>query len=465
MPYALSILVLLVGLFVGIAVARWLARKQPQVGFDAARVQADIEIEMATYKERAQGRLTELEVLRSDLSRVAQQRDEFQLALAQAREEGVRFQTELAREREQGQEKLALLQSARESLTVQFKSLANDILEEKGKRFSEQHRVELDLLLRPLGEKIQSFEKKVEDTYLTEAKERFSLAEEVRKLQTANLQISQEALNLTRALKGNSKTRGNWGEVILERVLERSGLLKGREYDIQVTLEGADRLRPDVVVRLPDNKHIVIDSKVSLIAYDQYYSADDEVARERALAEHLLSMRRHIDDLAMKNYQGRSGLNTPDFVAMFVPIEPAYNLAAASDATLYLDAFDKKVVIVTPSTLWAMLSTVSTLWRRELQNRNALEIARRSGDLYDKFVNFVDALKEIGDKLEAARRAYDTALGRLSDGRGNLVRHAQDLKKLGAKAEKNLPSDLLARAGALDGPIVMESPPDGEKEP
>lgn len=465
MPYALSILVLLVGLFVGIAVARWLARGQPQVGLDAARVQADIEIEMATYKERAQGRLTELEVLRTDLSRVAQQRDEFQLALAQAREEGVRFQTELAREREQGQEKLALLQSARESLTVQFKSLANDILEEKGKRFSEQHRVELDLLLRPLGEKIQSFEKKVEDTYLTEAKERFSLAEEVRKLQTANLQISQEALNLTRALKGNSKTRGNWGEVILERVLERSGLLKGREYDTQVTLEGADRLRPDVVVRLPENKHIVIDSKVSLIAYDQYYSADDEVARERALAEHLLSMRRHIDDLAMKNYQGRSGLNTPDFVAMFVPIEPAYNLAAASDATLYLDAFDKKVVIVTPSTLWAMLSTVSTLWRRELQNRNALEIARRSGDLYDKFVNFVDALKEIGDKLEAARRAYDTALGRLSDGRGNLVRHAQDLKKLGAKAEKNLPSDLLARAGALDGPITMESQPDGEKEP
>jgi len=456
---AVAVLVLLAGALLGAVVVHWLARRQEpenlRVARDAARSQAEIEI--ATFKERAQSRSIEVELLRGDLARINQLRDELQAELARAREESVRLQTELTRERQEGQEKLDLLQGARDSLVTQFKSLANDILEEKGKRFSEQHRVELDLLLRPLGDKIQSFEKKVEDTYLNEAKERFSLAEEVRKLQTANLQISQDALNLTRALKGESKTRGNWGEVILERVLERSGLLKGREYETQVTLEGADRVRPDVVVRLPDNKHIVIDSKVSLVAYDRYYSADDEIARERALAEHLASMRRHIDDLNAKNYQGRTGLNTPDFVAMFVPIEPAYNLAASSDATLYLDAFDKKVVIVTPSTLLAMLSTVSTLWRRELQNRNALEIARRSGELYDKFVNFVDALSEIGERLEAARRAYDTALGRLSEGRGNLVRHVQDLKKLGAKAEKSLPPDLLARAGSPDDAVATAS--------
>ena len=400
------------------------------------------ETERALLRERAQLAQQELGVLRVEL-------ESLRRALGAAREQSVRLEAELNSERSAGAEKLALLGEAREALTAQFKTLANDILEEKGKRLSEQSRGELDLLLRPLGEKIVAFEKKVEETYVHEAKERHSLADEVRKLQAANLQISQEALNLTRALKGEAKTRGNWGEVILERVLERSGLARGSEYEVQMTLsEGGARVRPDVVVRLPEERHIVIDSKVSLVAYDRYFAAQDEAGRERALAELLVSMRDHVSELAGKNYQSNAGLDAPDFVAMFVPIEPAYNLAAGSDESLYLDAFEKRVVIVTPGTLLAMLSTVATLWRREKQSKNAQEIARRSGDLYDKFKGFVDSLTEIGAKIAAAQEAYETAARSLSTGRGNLVRRVEDLRALGARAEKELPVGLVEQATA-----------------
>ncbi len=439
------------GAVLGALVASGLARRAAAAlavqmrATDAAHAEA----ERATLLERCRAQAGEIEALRAQLAASVAGQRQGSDELARARESLVRIETELEQERAQAAEKLAFLETARTTLAAQFQALASEILEEKSQRFSAQHKSELDLLLKPLGEKLQSFEKKVEETYVNEAKERFSLAEEVRKLQAANLQISQEAVNLTRALKGEAKTRGNWGEVILERVLERSGLVKGREYETQVTLEGdAGRLRPDVVVRLPENKHIVIDSKVSLVAYDRYYAAPDEVAREAALAEHVASMRRHIDDLAAKNYQGRDTLNAPDFVAMFVPIEPAFYLAAQCDDALYLDAFEKRVVIVTPATLLAMLSTVSTLWRRELQTQNALEIAKRSGDLYDKFVGFVEALQEIGSRLASAQDAYERAVGRLSAGRGNLVRKVEELKRLGARAEKSLPADLLARAGA-----------------
>jgi DNA recombination protein RmuC len=408
---------------------------------------AEMLAQVATLEERCAARLDDLTAVEAELGMVTQGQDRLRAELAQARESHVRLESLLAQERTASAEKLAFLDEARTQLANQFKALANEILEEKSQRFSTQHRSELELLLQPFGEKLQSFEKKVQETYLNEAKERFSLAEEVRKLQAANLQISQEALNLSRALKGESKTRGNWGEVILERVLERSGLEKGREYEAQFTLEGeGGKLRPDIVVRLPEDKHIVIDSKVSLVAYDRYYAAEDDVSRESALREHVQSMRRHIDQLAQKNYQGRALINTPDFVAMFVPIEPAFHLAAGRDESLYLDAFEKKVVIVTPSTLLALLSTVSTLWRRELQTRNALEIARRSGELYDKFVGFVEALRDIGGALARAQSAYDLAFARLAQGRGNLVRRVEVLRKLGARVDKPLPPDLLADA-------------------
>ncbi len=441
-------LMLLVGLVTGaLAVSLFSRRARLAEADRAARTaRAEAMAAVATLEERSAAQGRAIEAQRCQLELRGTEEMKLRGELASAREALARLETELSKEREQATEKLAFLESARATLVTQFQALANEILEEKSQRFSVQHRSELDLLLKPLGEKLQAFEKTVQDTYVNEAKERFSLAEEVRKLQAANLQISQEAVNLTRALKGESKTRGNWGEVILERVLERSGLEKGREYETQFTLEGdgGAKLRPDVIVRLPDEKHIVIDSKVSLLAYDRYYSAEGDAERELALGEHIASMRSHIDALAEKNYQGRAALNTPDFVAMFVPIEPAFSLAAHGDATLYLDAFDKKVVIVTPATLLAMLSTVSTLWRRELQTQNVLEIARRSGELYDKFVLFVEALRDIGVKLGQAQESYDRALNRLSEGRGNLVRRVEDLKRLGARAEKSLPADLIS---------------------
>lgn len=461
------VVALVAGLLTGAAIALSVDRRvnalKLQVALEAA--QADNQRQLATLTERVEAGNRGLEQGRVELAR---QREEFSVARAdgaRARELVAGLEADLAQERSQSREKLQLLEQARETLVTQFKTLANEILEEKSKRFSEQNRGELDLLLRPLGEKIALFEKKVEETYVNEAKERFSLAEEVRRLQATNLQISQEATNLTRALKGESKTRGNWGEVILERVLEQSGLQKGREYEVQVTLDG---LRPDVVVRLPENRHIVIDSKVSLNAYDRYYSSDDEAAREVALKEHIASVKRHVDDLASKNYQGRTGINAPDFVAMFVPIEPAFNLAAGHDASLYSNAFEKKVVIVTPGTLLAMLSTVGSLWRRELQSHNAMEIARRSGDLYDKFVGFVEALQEIGTRLDSARSAYDTAYKRLTDGRNNLVRQVEDLKRLGASADKKIPDDLLARSESEPReslPLPEESRPSARSEP
>lgn len=446
MDYFVVLIVFLCGLGLGAVLAaiaiRMLRRRAAHDEASAVRAAADIEI--ATLTERAAAAQREVAMLERRLEQTGLELDQARRELSTVRENNARLGSELDQERLQSREKLALLEQARDTLTNQFKALANDILEEKSKRFSQQNRDQLDLLLKPLGDKLQSFEKKVEDTYITEAKERFSLGEEVRKLQLLNLQIGQDALNLTRALKGDAKMRGNWGEVVLERILERSGLEKGREYETQFTVVGDEgKLRPDVLIRLPDDKHIVIDSKVSLVAYDRYYAAENDVDRDLALREHVISMRRHMDDLSSKNYQGRVGINAPDFVAMFVPIEPAFNLAAGHDDGLVLDAFDRKIVIVTPNTLLAMLSTVASLWKRELQTRNALEIARQSGDLFDKFVLFVESLKDIGARLDAARDAYDTAYKRLSEGHGNLVGRVQKLKKLGAKAEKSMPQDLL----------------------
>lgn len=446
MDYFVVVIVFLCGLGLGAVLAaiaiRMLRRRAVVDEASVARAAADIEI--ATLNERAAAAQRELGALERRLEQTGLELDQARRELSTVRESNARLSSELEQERLQSREKLTLLEQARDALTNQFKTLANDILEEKSKRFSQQNRDQLDLLLKPLGDKLQSFEKKVEDTYITEAKERFSLGEEVRKLQLLNLQIGQDALNLTRALKGDAKMRGNWGEVVLERILERSGLEKGREYETQFTVAGDEgKLRPDVLIRLPDDKHIVIDSKVSLVAYDRYYAAETDIERDLALREHVVSMRRHMDDLSSKNYQGRVGINAPDFVAMFVPIEPAFNLAAGHDDGLVLDAFDRKIVIVTPNTLLAMLSTVASLWKRELQTRNALEIARQSGDLFDKFVLFVESLKDIGARLDAARDAYDRAYKRLSEGNGNLVRRVQNLKKLGAKAEKSMPQDLL----------------------
>jgi len=356
--------------------------------------------------------------------------------------------TQLTQERSQSAEKLALLQGARDELTLQFKTLANDILEEKSKRFSEQNQQSLGQMLDPLKTKLQEFQGKVEQVYVQEGKDRTALAEQVRQLMELNRTVSQEANNLTKALKGSNKAQGNWGELVLERVLESAGLRKGEEYDVQEshTLADGRRLQPDVVVHLPEDRHLVIDAKATLIAYEDYANADDDKQREAALKRHLDAVRAHIKGLSDKNYQDLYGLKSLDFVLMFIPIEPAFMLAVTHDRELFMDAWNKNVLLVSPSTLLFVVRTVANLWRQEAQNRNAQDIAKRGADLYDKFAGFVEDMESLGNRLSQAQKDYDGAISKLSTGRGNLIRQAEMLKKLGVKPGKSLPAPMVAQA-------------------
>ena len=360
----------------------------------------------------------------------------------------VRAETELAAERRQSADKLATLQqTAQEAKTVlsdQFKNLANEILEEKSKRFAEQNQQNLDILLKPLQEKLTDFRKQVDETYQSEARERFALKQEVEKLAGLNLRMTDETRALTNALKGESKTQGDWGELVLETILENSGLRKGEEYLVQdtQTISDGSRLQPDVVIRLPESKHLVIDSKVSITAYTRYIQADDEAIKTAELNSHVLSMKQHIQGLSVKNYQDLYGVGSIDFVLMFIPIEPAFLAAMRHAPDIYQEALKKNIVIVCPSTLLATVRTVAHLWRQEHQNRNAQEIARQCASLYDKFVGFVEDLDKVGQRLEQAQISYTDAVGKLKTGRGNLIRTAENVKKLGVKPNKSLPSKL-----------------------
>jgi DNA recombination protein RmuC len=360
----------------------------------------------------------------------------------------VRAETELAAERRQSADKLATLQqTAQEAKTVlsdQFKNLANEILEEKSKRFAEQNQQNLDILLKPLQEKLTDFRKQVDDTYQSEARERFALKQEVEKLAGLNLRMTDETRALTNALKGESKTQGDWGELVLETILENSGLRKGEEYLVQdtQTISDGSRLQPDVVIRLPESKHLVIDSKVSITAYTRYIQADDNSIKTAELNSHVLSIKQHIQGLSAKNYQDLYGVGSIDFVLMFIPIEPAFLAAMRHAPDIYQEALKKNIVIVCPSTLLATVRTVAHLWRQEHQNRNAQEIARQCASLYDKFVGFVEDLDKVGQRLEQAQISYSDAVGKLKTGRGNLIRTAENVKKLGVKPNKSLPSKL-----------------------
>ncbi len=360
----------------------------------------------------------------------------------------VKAETELAAERRQSADKLATLQqTAQEAKTVlsdQFKNLANEILEEKSKRFAEQNQQNLDILLKPLQEKLTDFRKQVDDTYQSEARERFALKQEVEKLAGLNLRMTDETRALTNALKGESKTQGDWGELVLETILENSGLRKGEEYLVQdtQTISDGSRLQPDVVIRLPESKHLVIDSKVSITAYTRYIQADDEAIKTAELNSHVLSMKQHIQGLSAKNYQDLYGVGSIDFVLMFIPIEPAFLAAMRHAPEIYQEALKKNIVIVCPSTLLATVRTVAHLWRQEHQNRNAQEIARQCASLYDKFVGFVEDLDKVGQRLEQAQISYTDAVGKLKTGRGNLIRTAENVKKLGVKPNKSLPTKL-----------------------
>jgi len=366
------------------------------------------------------------------------------------REQVAQLQTLLEQERRQASDKLALLQEAREQMALQFKTLAADILEDKSRRFTVSNKESIGEILRPLSERLQHFERKVEETYDKEARERFSLASEIRNLQALNARISDDAVNLTNALKGESKTQGTWGEVILESILEKSGLVKGREYTTQVSLKSADgaRVQPDVIVQLPENKQIIIDAKVSLKAYEAWCSEQDADKRQALLQQHVQSVRQHVKSLGSKDYQNLHSLNSLDFVLLFMPVEAAFSVAVQQDAELFSQAFDQNIILVGPSTLLATLRTIQNIWRHEQQNQNAIEIASAAGALYDKFVAFVGDLEEIGLRIESTRKSYDKAHNKLSSGKGNLVARIETLKKLGARASKKHAAQLLAKSGA-----------------
>lgn len=340
------------------------------------------------------------------------------------------------------------IENLQESFRKEFENLAHKILEEKSQKFTELNRSNLDIILNPLKEKIQSFEQKVDQTYKTESAERNSLKGEIKTLVELNKMIGDEAKNLTNALKADTKKQGNWGELILEKVLERSGLSKGVEYKIQVSLNDHEnnRVQPDVVIMLPEDKHVIVDSKVSLVAWELFVNSANEEEKSKHLASHLQSIRNHVRSLSEKNYHSASGVNSPDFVLLFMPLESAFSIAVQSDNELWNFAWDKKIVIVSPTTLLATLKTISSIWKQERQNRNALEIADQGGKLYDKFVAFVEDLTEVGKKMDQAKSSYVDAMKKLSEGKGNLVRSTEKLRELGVKSNKQLTTGLIERS-------------------
>lgn len=335
-----------------------------------------------------------------------------------------------------------------EKFTKEFENLANRILDEKSEKFTLQNKENLVNILHPLQEKIKTFEKRVEDTHKESIDYHAALRQQIVGLKDLNEQITKETLNLTKALKGDSKMQGNWGELILERVLEKSGLQKDREYFVQqsfVTDEG-NRVLPDVVINLPDGKKMIVDSKVALTAYERYMNEEDENAKSQHLKEHIVSINRHVEQLSSKNYQDLYQMESPDFVLLFIPIESAFAIALNKDSSLYSKAFEKRIVIVTPTTLLVSLKTIDSMWTNQKQQENAYEIAKQAGALYDKFEGFISDLLKVGKKMEEAKTEYGNAMNKLVDGNGNLISKVEKLKKMGAKASKSLPENILQRA-------------------
>lgn len=398
-----------------------------------------------------------LQRLRLEFEQLERERDALAGELNQRKVELGRMATQLDAERGQANEKIAQLREVRDELSAQFRNLANEILEEKSRRFTEQNRSHLGQLLDPLQQKLAEFQTRVETVYDNETRDRTALGEQVRQLMALNQSLSEDAKNLTTALKGSNKAQGAWGELVLERVLESAGLRKGEEYDVQEShgTEDGER-RPDVTLHLPEDRHMIVDAKMSLVAYEQFVSAEDEDTRSRALKRHIESMRQHMRGLSEKRYQELYGLRSLDFVLMFVPIEPAFMLAVANDRGLFMEGWDRNVLMVSPSTLLFVLRTVKHLWRQEAQSRNAQEIAKRGALLYDRLSAFVADLEKVGERLGQARDSFDAARDKLSRNKGSVIRQAEMLRDLGVKPNKALPAKLL-ELSADDAPATDES--------
>ena len=388
-----------------------------------------------------------IEELKATITKIEKEREEIRREKDFLNTELTRRNSEYESLQEQNLKRDEELKVQQEQLRKDFELLANKILDEKSTKFTKQNKEQLNSILNPLQEKIQTFEKKVEETQKESIRQHSDLKAQLLGLKDLNLQMTKEATNLTKALKGDSKMQGNWGELVLERVLEKSGLEKDREYFVQqsFTLADGTRVLPDVVLHLPDHKKMIIDSKVSLTDYERLVNAEDE-DRADFLKAHVNSIKKHVDQLSEKNYQDLYDIESPDFVLMFVPIEPAFAIALNEDNSLYNRAFEKNIVIVTPATLLATLRTIDSMWNNEKQQRNAIEIARQAGALYDKFEGLVRDLTGVGKKIDAAKSDYSAAMNKLVEGRGNLITSVEKLKKMGAKAKKSLPDAIIKRA-------------------
>jgi DNA recombination protein RmuC len=456
MEILLLIAGLLAGLLGGWVFAQTKIKRREQ---DAVTREQDLQAQLLRLHSEKDA---DSRVLSAQLSQVTELKEkaENEIINLRTRMEGLSAELEQTKAKDEYlqnklEENKAELEKLQQRFTLEFENIANRLLKQHGTEFSEYSQKNINELLNPLKEKLQTFENKVSQAYDQEMREKMSLKAEVKHLIDMNKQMSEEANNLTRALKGDVKKMGNWGEVILERILERSGLEKDTMYQTQVssTTEEGKRSQPDVIIYLPEKKHIIIDAKVSLVAYERYTMAETEEQRRQFAKEHLQSVYSHVKGLSAKNYQNNDGLNSPDFVLMFIPIEASFSAAFQEDTELFDFAWKSKIVIVSPSTLLATLQTVQSIWKMENQNKNAVEIARQGAALYDKFVGFTEDLLKLGNSLQSTQRFYDEAMGKLQTGKGNLVNRAEGLRKLGLKSTKTLPDKLLAND---DIPLLTE---------
>lgn len=444
------LLVFIIALVLGIFLGKLLF----SAGFQSERVSLNeklngAEKQFQLQKEQFENVKSSLEkqlyLINSEKENIRTEKDSLAIQLSKKE---VDFENLWERHKEQKNE----ITELQEKFTKEFENLANKILEEKSAKFTEQNSINMKNILLPLQDKIQGFEQKVEQTHKESIDYHAALRQQIVGLSEMNIQMSKETLNLTKALKGDNKMQGNWGELVLERVLEKSGLEKGREYEVQQSFTNTDgnRVFPDVVINLPDGKKMIVDSKVSLTAYEKWINEDDENLKNEFLKEHVISIKRHVEQLGSKNYHDLYQIESPDFVLLFIPIEPAFAIALNEDSTLYNKAFSRNIVIVTPTTLLATLRTIDSMWANQKQQENAFEIARQAGALYDKFEGFVTDLVKIGNKIKDTKTEYENAMSKLVDGRGNLISSVEKLKKMGAKAKKSLPENIIARASDTD---------------
>lgn len=434
----IAIIFTVIGLFIGKLISKLQIEKDKS---SSEKEKNTLEIQNNTLNQSVKNLETKLEELQSELKFIQKEKESLI-------SDKTRLETEFKNTSEKLDDNKGELEKLNEKFTKEFENLANKILDEKSSKFTEQNKENIKNILNPLQEKIKGFEDKVEKTHKESIDYHAALRQQILGLKELNQQMSKETLNLTKALKGDNKMQGNWGELVLERVLEKSGLEKNREYFVQQSFTNDDgkRVLPDVVIHLPDNKKMIVDSKVSLVAYEQYINAEDDDLKERFLKEHINSLKRHVEQLSDKKYEDLYKIESPDFVLLFIPIEPAFAVALNADTNLYNKAFEKNIVIVTPSTLLATLRTIDTMWNNEKQQRNALEIARQAGALYDKFQGLLTDLITIGKRIDDSKKEYSSAMNKLVDGRGNIITSIEKLKKMGAKAKKALPEKIIERA-------------------